>query len=104
MPASICDYLVDTFAIFSGKPLCGPSVVACVTAMLELGPELLLSPPFPPPHPATVTSSISAPPARIHWRERTAEVSVTRQTIIISPVHGALVDRDDLPLPRPISA
>jgi hypothetical protein len=103
MPASICGYFANTLATFSGKPLCGPTVVACVTVMLELGPELLLSPP-PPPHPATVTSSISAPPARIHRRERTAEVSVTRQTIIITPVHGAFVDRDELLLPKPIPA
>jgi hypothetical protein len=104
MPASIRSYFANTLATFSGKPLCGPTVVACVTVMLELGPELLLSPPPPPPHPATVTSSTSAPPARIHRRERTAEVSVTRQTIIITPVHGTFVDRDELLLPRPIPA
>ena len=85
-------YCFVTFAMLSGRPACGPWVVASVTDMLETLPE---TPELPllPPHPPTATNSVNAPATSIHRRERSFDTNIARLTMIVRVGHGTGVER-----------
>ena len=84
-------YCFVTLAMLSGRPVCGPWVVASVTDMPETFPETP-EPPLLPPHPTTAAISINAPATSIHRRELSFDTSAAKLTIIVRISHGTGVE------------
>lgn len=84
-------YCLVTFAMLSGRPVCGPLVVASVTDMPETLPETA-GPPLLPPHPPTAAISINAPATSIHRREPRFDTSAAKLTMIVRISHGTIVE------------